>query len=280
VTKKLAGVVQGSEEYWYDEQGARTQVVKRDAAGTKTELVWFLKDSEYHYDGAGVLTKTYAHANLGTPVARIERTAANGSAKFEYQFHGLASNTLAAVAPDGTVNASFSYGPFGEVIEATNAGAANDSGITAHMRRLNDKFEDDLSGLTYYGARYYDKTLIGWTQADPLYLRAPDIAKHATPRRANIGVFSLNNPLRYLDPDGLDPSNDPSFLQKPGYHLCAPAVGGGCESPEGASFTPEQVSEHKEFYESLGVRIFRGDRNPIDFAGLSAKPLSGSIVCG
>src|SRR5262245_12965029 len=41
-TKKHGGVVTGSEEYWYDGGGKRMAIVKRDAAGTKTELVWFL----------------------------------------------------------------------------------------------------------------------------------------------------------------------------------------------------------------------------------------------
>jgi len=36
-----------------------------------------------------------------------------------------------------------------------------------------------------------------------LYLMAPDIAG-VEPRRASLYMFSLNNPVRYLDPDGLD----------------------------------------------------------------------------
>ena len=86
----------------------------------------------------------------------------------EFQFHGLASNTLAAVDRDtGTVNASFTYAPFGEVIEATDAGGAQ-SGVAAHRRRMNDKFIDEVSDLAYYGYRYYDKTAMQWTQGDPL----------------------------------------------------------------------------------------------------------------
>ncbi|HWU91506.1 MAG TPA: toxin TcdB middle/N-terminal domain-containing protein, partial [Kofleriaceae bacterium] len=43
-TKKLNGVVQGSEEYWYDGEGQRIAVLKRDASGAKTELIYFLGD--------------------------------------------------------------------------------------------------------------------------------------------------------------------------------------------------------------------------------------------
>lgn len=201
-TKKLNGVVQGSEEYWYDGNGQRFAIVKRDAVGTKTEMIWFIGGTEAHYDGVGNITHIYSHLSLGTPVARVDRTS-NTATSIEYQFHGLADNTIVAVAQNGTINASFSYAPFGEVIEATNGGGAT-AGTAAHKRRLNDKYEDDLTALTYYGARYYDKASMSWTQSDPLYRLLPDLAKGGTPRRANLYQFSLNNPLRYVDPDGKD----------------------------------------------------------------------------
>jgi RHS repeat-associated protein len=201
VTRKLSGVTTGSEEYWYDASGQRIVVVKRDAAGTKTEMIRFCGDVQAHYDGAGTATKIYTHVSLGTPVARVERTS-NTATSLELQFHGLGSNTIAAVAQDGTINARFAYAPFGEVLEATTASGGGQS--SAHKRRSNDKYEDDIGKLTYYGARYYDKVLLGWTQADPLYLRAPDLASRSTPRRSQTFMFSLNNPNRYIDPDGLD----------------------------------------------------------------------------
>jgi RHS repeat-associated protein len=196
-TKKEAGAVTGSEEYWYDGNGARMAVVKRDATGAKTELVWFLGDAEAHYDPTGTVEHVYSHLTLGTPVARIDRTS-NTTTSLELQFHGLANNTLAAVDQSGTVNASFSYAPFGELVEST--------GADDHRRRLNDKYADELTDLGYYGFRYYDKTLLGWTQSDPLYRFAPDLAA-AQPRRANGYTFSLANPVRYIDPDGKSPAD-------------------------------------------------------------------------
>ena len=98
-------------------------IVKRDAAGVKAELVWFIGDVEAHYDAAGAVTKVYSHLSLGTPIVRVERTG-NATTAIEYQFHGLASSTIAAVAQTGTVNASFSYAPFGELLEARRAARA------------------------------------------------------------------------------------------------------------------------------------------------------------
>jgi RHS repeat-associated protein len=198
VVRKVSGSITGSEEYWYDTDGQRVAVIKKDAAGARTEMVWFIGDVQAHYDGAGAITRIYSHLSLGTPVARVERTS-NTATTTEFQFHGLASNTIAAVAQSGTINASFSYAPFGERLESTDAGA--NQGVAVHKRRSNDKYEDDLSSLAYYGARYYDKTLIGWTQGDPLFRFSPDSA-WVEPRKANIYGFSLNNSLRYIDPDG------------------------------------------------------------------------------
>lgn len=209
-TKKQGATVLGSEEYWYDADGARTHVMKRDGTGAKTETIWFLDGTEAHYTATNTVSHVYSHISLGTTVARADRVN-DSTISTEYQFHGLAGSTLAAIDKGGTVNATFHYAPFGEVIEAFDGGGA--SGTAGHKRRWNDKQQDDLTALTYYGARYYDKLLMGWTQADPLYLRVPDLAKLSTPRRSNLSIFSLNNPVRYIDPDGRDSgsSNLPSM---------------------------------------------------------------------
>jgi RHS repeat-associated protein len=75
--------------------------------------------------------------------------------------------------------------------------------MPAHRRRMNDKYVDEIGSLAYYGARYYDNVLIGWTQGDPMYRFAPDAAWD-DPRRGNLYMFTLNNPLSYIDPDGRD----------------------------------------------------------------------------
>jgi RHS repeat-associated protein len=208
VTKKLNDIVQGSEEYWYDGDGQRIAVLERDATGDKRELTWFIGDVEAHYDDTGAVIHVYSHLSLGTPVARVDRTG-NTSTSVEYQFHGLANTTLAAVAHDGTINASFSYAPFGEVIEATGAGPPPLA--TTHCRRFNDKHEDSIAQLSYYGFRYYDKILARWTQADPLYQFEPE-RRAREPRTPNLYEFSRHNPLRYLDPDGREDGNESAWF--------------------------------------------------------------------
>ena len=215
VTKQVASVVSGSEEYWYDESGARIAIVYRNAAGVKTGLRRFIGGTEAYYKAEGVgnntatLSNVYSHPTLGTTVARVNRTS-NTATSVEYQFHGLGSNTLAAVASDGVVNASFVYAPYGEVVEATDGGAVAVPmavGKDAHRRRVTDKYTDEIGGLMYYGARYYDGVMLGWTQSDPLYRFSPDAA-WVEPRKGNLYQYVLGNPVRYVDPDGRYPGLD------------------------------------------------------------------------
>ncbi len=203
VTKKNNGNVVGSEEYWYDNDGMRVAVVKRDANGSRTETILFVGDLEAHYDNLNRLTLDYAHLSLGTPLARIKRTVASGGVMdIEYQFHGLANHTLVALSSTGAINAAFSYTPFGEVLETVDAGGA--VGTSNHQRRFNDKQQDDVSQLAYYGARLYDPISFCWTQSDPVFRFEPELDAKS-PRKANLYVFSQQNPLRYVDPDGLQP---------------------------------------------------------------------------
>ena len=87
---------------------------------------------------------------------------------------------------------------FGEIL--AESGNTDD-----FLRRFNGKEQSQLSDLSYYGYRYFDPFSLTWTQADPLYRFAPDLA-YDQPRRMNLYSFSLNNPLRYVDPDGKNPA--------------------------------------------------------------------------
>ncbi len=203
VSKKVNGSDRGGEEFWYNGFNQRIATVKRDKNARTTGMIWWLDDTEAHYDASGALMQVYSHLSLGTPVARVTRTT-DASVSVELQFHdGLANNTLAAVDGNtGATNAAFVYAPFGELVESVDAGGTVGAG--AHRRRMNDKFVDEVSALAYYGFRYYDKLSMTWTQSDPLYRFVPDLAKLGSSRRANLYTFSLQNPLRYLDPDGRD----------------------------------------------------------------------------
>ena len=80
------------------------------------------------------------------------------------------------------------YGPFGELIRATGPMAK------VNPFRFSTKYQDDETGLVYYGYRYYDPSTGRWLSRDPL----EEIGG------LNLYGFVQNNPQKYVDPYGLN----------------------------------------------------------------------------
>lgn len=57
------------------------------------------------------------------------------------------------------------------------------------------KEKDDLTGLQYFGARYYDSRISIWYGVDPMAEKYPQY----TPFN-----YTLDNPIRLVDPDGME----------------------------------------------------------------------------
>ena len=66
---------------------------------------------------------------------------------------------------------------------------------------ITSKEIDDNTGLYYYGARFYDPRISVGHGVDPLANEASDMSPY---------VNTANNPIRFIDPDGLFPI-DPNF---------------------------------------------------------------------
>ncbi len=62
--------------------------------------------------------------------------------------------------------------------------------------RFNGKEWDEETGNFYYGARYYDPMLSVWLSVDPRTSEMPTWSPY---------VFSFNNPVKFVDPDGRKP---------------------------------------------------------------------------
>ncbi len=92
------------------------------------------------------------------------------------------------------------YLPFGEEISGAG-GRTPAMGYTADgvRQKLTSKERDGETGLDYFGERYYSSTMGRFTTVDPL----GGSARLSNPQSMNRYTFVLNNPLRYVDPDGL-----------------------------------------------------------------------------
>ena len=97
-------------------------------------------------------------------------------------------NVIALVnATSGAIAAQYEYGPFGELLRATGPLAFTNS------FRFSTKYQDDESGLLYYGYRYYNASTGRWLSRDPI----------GEDGGVNLCDFVANDPINKSDPLGL-----------------------------------------------------------------------------
>jgi RHS repeat-associated protein len=98
------------------------------------------------------------------------------------------------------------YLPFGEEIPSSigaRGGVMGYGGADSTKQKFTQKERDSESGLDYFLARYYSAAQGRFTSVDPLTASA---AK-GTPQSWNRFTYGVNNPLRFVDIDGLAPGD-------------------------------------------------------------------------
>jgi RHS repeat-associated protein len=96
---------------------------------------------------------------------------------------------LAMTDEDGNVVWRRDYKPFGQEIDPGGE-------TTFNTHTYTGKEFDAETGLYYYGARYYDPVIGRFISVDPAG------ANPSNPQSWNRYVYTLNNPYKYVDPDG------------------------------------------------------------------------------
>lgn len=105
---------------------------------------------------------------------------------------------------EGEVVQHIEYVPFGEVFIEERNNVWN----TPYL--FNAKEFDEETGLYYYGGRYYDSKISIWISTDPSQEKYADISSYC---------YTFNNPIRFIDPDGFDPTPYPKEkLGDPDYY--------------------------------------------------------------
>jgi RHS repeat-associated protein len=79
-------------------------------------------------------------------------------------------------------------------------GLANSYHFAENTWQFTGKERDPESGLDYFGARYFSSSLGRFTTPDPKARSARKI----DPQSWNRYAYTLNNPLKFVDPDGMD----------------------------------------------------------------------------
>ena len=163
--------------------------------------------------------------------------------------------------------------PFGEEYQTEEMLERND-------RRFLGKQLDRETGLVYMGARYLDPRTGRFTRPDPVGLVDPATGKVnrqmlLNPQRLNRYVYGLNNPYKYVDPEGM------SAKHRPGMEYQDELEGGGFRLGGGAkgSFLKSSATGKR----GLGTNPFKGksfqdiDRILTDrgFKKVGSDPASG-----
>jgi RHS repeat-associated protein len=94
------------------------------------------------------------------------------------------------------------YLPFGEELFAGTGGRTTAQGYTASdgvRQKFTQKERDTETGLDYFGARYFSSIQGRFTSFDPLL----SSGMPQEPQSWNRYSYTINNPLKYIDPTGL-----------------------------------------------------------------------------
>lgn len=128
-----------------------------------------------------------------------EAEVATISSGIAYTFENELGSAVVITDELGRELARFIHDPWGNLMEDVSWG--ND--VTP--RRFTGKETDSVTGMIYFGARYYDPDLARFSSADSIYPGGV-----LEPASLNRYAYVFNNPLRFVDPDGHQPVEDDS----------------------------------------------------------------------
>jgi len=164
-------------EYIYDASGVKLRKKSTTAAGATT-TVDYCGELEFTNNSLSLI-----HTEEGTV------TYSGSTPNYQYFLKDHLGNTRVVIDQAATVTQKTDYYPFG----GTAWMASNSSG---NKYLYNGKEKQDEFGLDWYdyGTRFYDPQIGRWHSPDPLC----EVNRKWSPYR-----YAYDNPLRFIDPDGM-----------------------------------------------------------------------------
>jgi RHS repeat-associated protein len=192
----------GGGSYTYDADGKR---VKRITGGQETWQVYGIGGellAEYQLvSGTPTLKKEYGYR--GGQMLVVWDGSETGDRQLKWLVQDYLGSTRMVVDRSGSLGGvrRHDFAPFGEELPAGVGIRSEGNGYSADTvrQKFGSKERDNETGLDYFGARYYSSTQGRFTTTDPLMASA----RTGNPQTWNRFVYVLNNPLRYIDPEGL-----------------------------------------------------------------------------
>ncbi|HAA12254.1 MAG TPA: hypothetical protein DCE41_11360, partial [Cytophagales bacterium] len=194
----LNGDDQDKIEYTYDAAGIK--LWKRVTEGSNITVTDYATDK--HYEN-GVLN--FFQTSQG-------RVVVSGSSyTYEYNLVDLLGNVRVVLGEDGVVQQSNQYYPFGLTWDTPSGSAP------VNQYLFNGKEMQVGAGLDWldFGARFYDPALGRWHNIDPL---ADKMRRHSPYN------YAFDNPIRFIDPDGMAPVDMKDIKQDKGTSYAGASV--------------------------------------------------------
>jgi RHS repeat-associated protein len=116
----------------------------------------------------------------------------NGSTASQYYLYNHRGDVVGVTDASGVVKALYEYDAYGNVTTSDNSGG----GAGPEEILFTGKDKDDISGLYYFNARWYDPEVGSYISRTPL---APNVEKPY--------LFCEDNPVRYVDRRGWAPED-------------------------------------------------------------------------
>ena len=222
-------VYQGQRTYYaYNAAGERMRKTTISSTGVTLHEHFYLGGYEvyrrYASQGNVTLERHTLHAmDDKQRVSLVETITINTKAAtkdlpstaIRYQFTNHLGTVCLELDETGAVLTYEEYYPYGSTSYQAGKSAAEAS---RKRYRYTGKERDKETGLYYYGARYYAPWIARWASCDPLGIDGG----------FNLYGFSRSNPVRFVDPNGLQPG--PAEVRDP-------------ESPKPAVKETEQPAE-------------------------------------
>jgi RHS repeat-associated protein len=193
---KISRMTNATGTFFFTYDGNGERIHKVEPSGVTTEPFGFYRETSKG-------TEKYYFAD-GRRIAR--RTGVGKTDVSWYHPEHLGSTNFMTGADGAEIQDAYSeYTPFGSPLpnkdNNTSGPHANKNtpiGDRSGGFQFNGKELDD-TGLYYYGARYYDPSIGRFLEPDTT---VPELSTQALNRYS----YVLNNPLKYIDPDGHSPA--------------------------------------------------------------------------
>ena len=202
-----AGDTEGIDIGYETKYGTAQQVIRNNYAALEVE--YYGEDNNDFQGGVGFCCDDVAARSSADDEEDDGGITDNEDPElYQYYYHADHLGSASYITNlDGEIAQHVEYVPFGEVFLEEKNNKWNSPYL------FNGKERDEETGLSYYGARYYDAKVSQWLSVDPLVLYDPvKESEHYIDGEHNRGVFNsgnlasyaytYQNPLKYTDPNG------------------------------------------------------------------------------